>query len=303
MEILTFYCPAGCQAVTGNLVIIIGMHWQAQLHHNKVGNIYHIVDGTDAGTLQTLLHPFRRWTDFYILQHPSRETGAQVVSLNIYLQHILSLGCIVLVDLDFRPLWLVAGEDSYLTNQAKDTEAVTTVGSKLKLQDNIVQPQYLLGRNTYRGILWQYVNAIQLLWSHIGSIQLQLISRAQHAMGWHSTKLTLGNLLSVRQLGTYHSHWHNLSLTDILGTGNNLYRLLQSYIHGGDYHVVGVRMNHNLLNPAGNDLLQALISTDNILNRNTCHGQLVSQFLGGFLEIYIVMKPFYRYLHFIKPPS
>ena len=52
-------------------------------------------------------------------------------------------------------------------------------------------------------------------------------------------------------------------------------------------------MNSNFLYMASNNLIKTIISTDNIFYRNTCHGQLVSQLLSSFGEIYIIMKPLY----------
>ena len=302
MQVFPCYSLAGYQTMTSNFIIIISMHRLSQLYHNEIGNINYIIDSTDTSPFQTLLHPLWRRTNFYIFQYTTREAAAQIMSLNADFHHISSLGSIILINLDFWPLWLIASKNSYFTNQAKDTKAITSIGCQLKFQNHIIQAKNLCNCYTNWSVLWQNINAIQLLFRHIGSVQLQLIGRTQHTVGWYATKLALGYFLACWQLSTYHCYRNNIILMNILSTSNNLYRLSSTYIHGGNKHMIRIWMRNDIFYLAGNNLFQSFIGTNNIFHRNPGHSQLISQFLGGLCEIYIIMKPFYRYLHFLNPP-
>ena len=66
VKIFSGYCLAGCKAMTGYLVIIIGVHRLTQLYHNEISYVYNIINGTNPCIFQTCLHPLRRLHNLYI---------------------------------------------------------------------------------------------------------------------------------------------------------------------------------------------------------------------------------------------
>ena len=238
MQIFTSYCLTSSKGMPCYLIIIIGMHWLSKLNHYKVGYVYNIIDGADTSTLKALLHPFRRWPNLYILKNSCRKTAAKLWCINANPDKISSLGIIILVNLDFRPLWLISSKNSHLTNKTEYAEAVCAICCQLKLQYNIIQAKNLFSRNTNRGTLWQNVNAYFLLLWQLSKIKLQLLSRAEHTIGSNTSKLTLRNLHAIRQMSTNHSNRNNLALPDIGGTSYNLNRFRLSHIHTGNNHMI-----------------------------------------------------------------
>ena len=69
MKVFPGFRHARRQMMAFDFIVIIRMHRLTELNHDKIRNINYIINGTDTCPLQTLLHPFRRWTDLYIADH------------------------------------------------------------------------------------------------------------------------------------------------------------------------------------------------------------------------------------------
>ena len=69
MKLLAGISPTGGKRLTGNLVVVVGVHGLTELNHYKVGYIDYIADGADSCPFETGTHPSRRGTNLYILQH------------------------------------------------------------------------------------------------------------------------------------------------------------------------------------------------------------------------------------------
>ena len=76
--------PTYHNTVAVQAVVVEGVQGLAQLQHNIVGNIYYVVDGPDALSLQTLSQPKRRGLNGNILNHPGGIARAKVRVLDGY---------------------------------------------------------------------------------------------------------------------------------------------------------------------------------------------------------------------------
>ncbi len=76
--------PTYHNAVAVQAVVVEGVQGLAQFQHNIVGNVYDVVDGPNALSLQSLSQPKRRRLDGNILNHPGGIARAEVRVLDGY---------------------------------------------------------------------------------------------------------------------------------------------------------------------------------------------------------------------------
>ena len=182
VEVLALFGEAGRQRVARDLIVVVGVHRLAELDHDEVRHVDDVVDGTDAGALEALLHPLRRRANLDVLDDARAEAVAEVARLDANGDHVRRLGRIVLVANDGRPLRLVARQHRDLAHEADDAEAVAAVRRELELEHDVVEAEYVLGRHTDRRIRRQDVDAVLLLLRQLREVEVELASRAEHAV-------------------------------------------------------------------------------------------------------------------------
>ena len=182
VEVLALFGEAGRQRVARDLIVVVGVHRLAELDHDEVRHVDDVVDGTDAGALEALLHPLRRRANLDVLDDARAEAVAEVARLDANGDHVRRLGRIVLVANDGRPLRLVARQHRDFAHEADDAEAVAAVRRELELEHDVVEAEYVLGRHTDRRIRRQDVDAVLLLLRQLREVEVELASRAEHAV-------------------------------------------------------------------------------------------------------------------------
>ena len=174
VEVLALFGEAGRQRVARDLIVVVGVHRLAKLDHDEVRHVDDVVDGADAGTLEALLHPLRRRADLDVLDDARAEAVAEVARLDADGDHVGSLGRIVLVAGDGRPLRLVARQHRDLAHEADDAEAVAAVCRELELEHDVVEAEHVLGRHADRRVRRQDVDAVLLLLRQLREVEVEL---------------------------------------------------------------------------------------------------------------------------------
>ena len=73
-------------------------------------------------------------------------------------------------------------------------------------------------------------------------------------------------------------------------------------IHLADEQMIGIGIGHEFFNAPCDDLFQPRICTHDVFYGHPRHRVFIGQFFRRLFEIYIVVKPFDRYLHKLFPP-
>ena len=73
-------------------------------------------------------------------------------------------------------------------------------------------------------------------------------------------------------------------------------------IHLANEKMIGIGIRLKLFDASRDDLVQSVVRTHDILHGHARHRVFVGEFFRRLLEVYIVMKPFGRYLHETFPP-
>ena len=89
--------------------------------------------------------------------------------------------------------------------------------------------------------------------------EVQLLERAQHPVGHHTTEIALFNFRAVGEQGLVLGHGHQIAHMDIPCAGDDLGRLRLSHIDLADPHVVAVRVLFHGQNLAHHHVFQGLI--------------------------------------------
>ena len=121
-----------------NRIHVISMHRLSELFHHIVGNIYQVVDRTDAVGSQASLHPFGRRTDLYIFYHSCAVSRAQICIFYSYFHIVVSVFTVALY-LHYRRNKLLVKSSCNLSGNSDNAVAVYTIGSDLIFKDHIIQ--------------------------------------------------------------------------------------------------------------------------------------------------------------------
>ena len=108
---------------------------------------------------------------------------------------------------------------------------------------------------------------------------------------------------AVWQMRADHRDRHDLALTDILRTRDDLDEVGLAHIHLADPEVVGVRMALDFLDAARHDALEARVRADDVFHRHAGHREAVGQLFRRPIEINIIFQPLNGNLHVVCSPS
>ena len=296
MEVFALFGQTGRQAVAGDFIIVIGMHGLAQFHHDEVGHVHYIIDGADACTFETLLHPFRRRANLDVLDHAGSKAIAEI-AVDAYLDHVRSLGFVIFFDRDFRIVRLVARKHCCFTHESDNAKAIGAVSGELEFQHDIIEAQHIFGGYTDRRIGRQDVNAVLFFFRQLGKVHLEFFSGAKHTIRRQAAQLALLDMQAIGQMCTNHRHRHNLAFGHILSTRDDLNEFRLTDIHLTNLQMVGIRMSFELFDTARHHFIETFVRADNIFHGNAGHGVFVGQFFGRFVKFYVIVQPFNGNLH------
>ena len=182
MEVLACGRTARRQLVARDFIIIIGMHRLAELEHDEIRDIDDIVDGADAGTFEALLHPGRRRADLDVLDDTRTEAVAEVIGLDTDFYEVGGFCCIIFLAGNRRPFRSVARQHGDFAHEAEHAEAVAAVRRKLEFEDDIALAEHVFCRHADRRVIWQDVDAVELVFRHLRRVEMELARRAEHAV-------------------------------------------------------------------------------------------------------------------------
>ena len=278
--------------MTGNLIVIKGMHRLTILLHHIVGDIHQIVDGTDSCRRKSSLHPLGGWSDLNILYHTGTVPRAQIRVFHRYFHIIVG----VLIISRWSNYWrnkLLPESSCRFPRNTDNTEAVHTIRGDLILKIHIIQPQSLDGITAHLSVLREDIDTVFRSFRVHFPAGTQLLDGTHHAVGFDTTQLTFFDLntagchLSIVPAGypsAVQNHRDLVSLMHIRRSGYDLY-CLRANVHLADDQFIRVRMTFYLFNLANDDLFQILIRSHKALYLGSGQGHCIRIFLRRYVQL------------------
>ena len=124
--------------VTGDHIVVIGVHRLTVLFHDIVRDIDDIVDRTDPVRCEASLHPFGGRTDFYIFYNARGKTRAEI-GVNDIDADIVGSFLVIAGLFDLRLMEFLSECRCRLTGDPDHAVAVHAVRCDLILDDRVVQ--------------------------------------------------------------------------------------------------------------------------------------------------------------------
>ena len=159
-------------------VKVKSVHGLAVLLHHVVGNVYQIVDGTDAAGPEPLLHPLWGRRNLYVGADPCTISGAQVRILYFHGNVIVNIFLIFLHFHHWRHERFTEGSCCFPCN-AQNTITVYPVGSDLILKYRVPHAQDLNRVGAHLHILPENVDP------HLRSFRIHISVGAKFLYGTH----------------------------------------------------------------------------------------------------------------------
>ena len=161
------------------------MHRLAVFQHQIVGDVHDIVDRTYSQSAEAFPHPTGRGLYPDVFDNTGTVNGAQLGSLDFYIQHALA-GTVTGFYFGGVELQRLFKGSGGLSCQTDDREAVGTVGGDLKLHAGVVEADGFtdgLAQSQIAAVLFgQDENAVFYRRGEIMSGETQLSQRAQHTI-------------------------------------------------------------------------------------------------------------------------
>ena len=289
----------------GNLVGVEGVQRLAHLHHDEVGHVHHVVDGTQTHGAQTVLQPLGALPYLHVAQRDAGVAWAEVWLFDGHTDRRLIILRIQII-LNFRPLNLqlfsLAGiaDGHHVAGHADVRDGVHAVGRDGHLQQAVVlHVEVLLGGHSHGGVVGQHHDA------GVVGTELQFFSSTEHTLADGAAQLAFLNLvvLCVRSiyLGAYLSTDHLLTGGDVGGAADDVQRTLAAHIDGGQVQVVAVGVRLACQHLRYHHMFQTALDGLHLLHAvhlQAGESQQVVQFLRShILNIHILFKPIKRNIH------
>ena len=217
------------------------MHGLAVFQHNIVCDVHNVVDGPDAVGTEPLTHPLGRGADLHIGNHPGGVAVAQLLGRDFHVQVLEDGTGIGAVDHRVMMLHMPAKGGCGFPGQADDGVAVRPVVGDLKIHHGVViadDQVDVIPRLS--GLRLQDPDAVGKDPGQIILGQAQFPKGAEHTVGHFSSELALGDVNAAGEPGIVQGSGNQVTLMDILGTGDDLHRRFLSHVHLADKHMVGV---------------------------------------------------------------
>ena len=279
--------------------IVKGVHGLAVFQHHIVGDVHNVVDGPYPVGTEPLAHPFGGGADFHIGNHPGGVAVAKVFCLHFHIQLVVhGAGIAALYHRLVVAHGFTEGGGSF-PGKTDDGVAVGTVVGDFKIHHRVVVADDLVDVVAGLAVLLENPDAVLNGVGEIPQGQTQLLQRAEHSVGLFPPELALGDVNAPGQPGVVEGRRHQISLVDILGTGDNLHRLILPHIHLADPHMVGIFVADDGKHLAYDNILDFLVHGLIGFHLLAENGHFLHKFLvgnGGKVHKFFV-NPFSVQLH------
>ncbi len=271
-----------------DLLQVKGVHRLAQLKHHVVGDIDGGINAADIRTTQTLDHPQRgRLGQVNIAQHASQVTRAS------FRRHYFHWNNVVIHRRDNGYVRTGNGsgvQGTDFTRQTRQGQAVATVRRQVDFNAGVIQAQVHANVLTYWRIGRQLHQAAALF------TDLQLGSRAQHAVGLNAPQLGFFDFEIAGQLGTDHGERNPQARSHVRRTANNLegFTAIADLAHT---QLVGVRMLFSAKHLSHHNTAEYAGGQRHAVDLKTGHGQTGDQLITGNLRAYPATQPLFTEFH------
>ena len=289
LQVFPCFAPAHNEGLTGQRVVIIGVHGLSQFHHHIVGHVNHVADGTHTAGTQLVLHPVRRRHNLNIFQRAAGKTTAQFRNLNSNTQHIVNVAACRFLYAGVRHMHSFSQYRRRFPGDTGHTEAILFIGGEVNVQHRIVEAQHLFNVLADGSVRRQNQDTFPLFRQQQLVVNAKFCRAAQHAVRIHVRHLYFFQFHAVGQFRTQRSHGDDVPQLHILGAGLNLYNLAAAVIHLAHPQVIAFRILLNGSNLTGHHAGDPLSLMNHAFHFQPYAGQLVSQFFGSYININIAL--------------
>ena len=294
------------RANVSEAVAIKRMQGLAQLQHHQIGDVHHVVDRPQAGTLQPLLQPQRRGANLQIAQRREAEQTARFDAVLHSGRHRQIAGCHGRGCR--RQVERAASEGGHLASDTAHRQAIGSVGGDRQLQHLIIEAEQ---RTDGAADGWHGFEGFIEDDDAIGTVrQAQFGQGADHAAAGDATQFSrLDRQVHSRQVRPHRGDSHVDTGADVAGAADDLQWFCcagggacccgvgRCDPHGADAQLVGVGMGlagfhiaHHHAGSAGGQIL-------NPLDLEAGHREPFRQGVAGQIAGHKLPQPLERDLH------
>ena len=274
---------AHVDGAAGDLVQVKGVHGLAHFQQGVVGDIHHIADGAQAAQSQMALHPAGRLAHADVAHIVCHIARAQVGRF-----HLDGDGRIRLADslvVHGGHVQGLAQDGSDLAGDAQNRLAVRAVGGDGDVEDVVIQTHHRGNVGAGDGVLGQDEQAVDLRAREQILVQAQLLTGAQHAVGFHALHLAGLDLDAAGQGGAIQRSGHAVAQLHVGSTGADAdVMAIVAAVHHA-LGQVGALLLFHLHDLAYHHFADAGIQRDQLFHFKAAGEQLLLQLLGGDIDI------------------
>ena len=283
--------PAGDEVMAGDFIVVIGMEWDAQFDHGVVGSVDDVVDGTDAGLAQALLHPHRRLADLDVQEQAGGIAAAQFFIVNGYFDLAVD-GRVTFFDGNIRVTGFFAAEDGEFTGQADHGEAVGAIGRQFIFIDDVADLE-IVGRIDAEGRIGrQNPNAFPFFRQEQTVVEAEFVGRAEHAVGQDAAQLRALDLGAARQMSAVDGDGDDLADADV-GRSRDDLKLFIPHVYLADDEFIRIGVLVDLKDFPGLYFLDFCPPVFHLFDRDTGNGQFIGKCLHVLVhvDVDIILHP------------
>ena len=283
--------PAGNEMMAGDFIVVISMERDAQFDHRVVRGIDDVVDGTDAGLAQALLHPHRRLANLDIQEQAGRIAAAQFVIVDGNFDFSVDRR-ITFLDGNFRIAGFFTAEDGKFTGQADHGEAVCPVRCQFIFIDDVADLEIVGSVDAERRIRRQDPDAFSFFRQEQAVIEAKFVSRAEHAVGQDTAQLRALDFRAARQMSAVDSDGDDLADADV-GRSRDDLELFVAHVNLADDEFIGIGMFIDLKDLPGLYFLDFCTPVFHLFDRDTGNGQFIGKCLHVLVhvDVDIILHP------------
>ena len=259
------------------------MHGLAHFQQGVVGDIHHIADGAQAAQSQMALHPAGR------LAHADvADVVCHIARTQVGRFHLDGDGRIRLADslvVHGGHVQRLAQDGSDLAGDAQNGLAVRAVGGDGDVEDVVIQTHHRGNVGAGDGVLGQDEQAVDLRAREQVIIEAQLLTGAQHTVGFHALHLAGLDLDAAGQGGAIQRSGHAVAQLHVGSTGADTdIMAVVAAVHHALGQVSALLLFH-LHDLAYHHFADAGIQRDQLFHFKAAGEQLLLQLLGGNVDI------------------
>ena len=272
------------------------MEGLAVSHHDVVGDVNDIVDGTQADEAQLVLKPGGTFLHLASSQSDGAIAGTSLGVLNLHGNGER----LVIHHKSFTIGAVKAGLISVLHQPGVEVARHTIVAARIGAVggdvhlNQIVAFKFVIlgGRGAYYCVLGQHDDAV------VVSTDTDFVLGTNHAKAFHATQLAAldgEGFVAIVKHGSHNRHNHLLSLCHIGGTADNLNGGFATHVHATNVHVVAIGMrfaSEDFSNPKTGQTSLDGLHFFHASHLKTGAGQCHGHFMGTQGGVHIFTQPF-----------